>query len=141
MELTLNTIGKYTKGELLAIAYDESGNEIARDVQRSFGDTAEIRLIPENDTVKADGTDLAFVEISAFDAEVFVEVSGAGRLVGLDNGDSTDYEQYKGTSRRLFSGKLIAIIAAKEEAGDITVKVTSPSLPDSTVTLKAVHAD
>lgn len=151
MELTLNTIAKYTKGELLAIAYDESGNEIARDVQCSFGDTAEIRLIPENDTVKADGTDLAFVEISAFDAEgnhvanannrVFVEVSGAGRLVGLDNGDSTDYEQYKGTSRRLFSGKLIAIIAAKEEAGDITVKVTSPSLPDSTVTLKAVQAD
>ena len=61
--------------------------------------------------------------------------------MGLDNGDSTDYEQYKGTSRRLFSGKLIAIIAAKEEAGDITAKVTSPSLPDSTVTLKAVQAD
>ena len=37
---------------------------------------------------------------------------GAGRLVGLDNGDSTDYDPYKGVSRRLFSGKLMAIIAA-----------------------------
>ena len=41
---------------------------------------------------------------------VKVNVSGAGRLIGLDNGDSTDYDQYKGLSRRLFSGKLMAII-------------------------------
>lgn len=33
--------------------------------------------------------------------------SGAGRLIGLDNGDSTDYEQYKGISRRMFCGKLL----------------------------------
>ena len=26
---------------------------------------------------------------------VKVNVSGAGRLIGLDNGDSTDYDQYK----------------------------------------------
>ena len=41
---------------------------------------------------------------------VKVNVSGAGRLIGLDNGDSTDYDKYKGLSRRLFSGKLMAII-------------------------------
>ena len=29
------------------------------------------------------------------------QVSGAGRLVGLDNGDSTDYDSFKGISRRL----------------------------------------
>ena len=28
----------------------------------------------------------------------------------VENGDSTDYDQYKGLSRRLFSGKLMAII-------------------------------
>ena len=61
--------------------------------------------------------------------------------MGLDNGDSTDYEQYKGTSRRLFSGKLLAIVAAKTEAGEISVKVSSPALPDSVVTLEAVAAD
>ncbi len=150
-ELTLDTIIKYTPGELLAVAYDENGNEIARDVQRSFGDTAEIRLIPESTELKADGRDLIFLEIAAYDENgtfvanannrVTVSVTGAGRLIGLDNGDSTDYEQYKGTSRRLFSGKLIAIIAAKQEAGDINVTVTSPSLPDSTITLSAAAAD
>ncbi len=94
---------------------------------------------------------MIFVDISAFDKNgvfvanannrVFVSVEGAGRLVGLDNGDSTDYEQYKGTSRRLFSGKLLAMIAAKTEAGEIRVKVSSPSLPDSEITLNAVAAE
>ena len=51
-ELTLDTIIKYEKGELCAVAYDENGNEIARDVKRSFGDTAEIRLTPDKTTLK-----------------------------------------------------------------------------------------
>ena len=150
-KLTLDTKLEYRKGELLAVAYDENGKEIARDVQRSFGDTAEIRLIPEKTEISANGEDLAFVEISAFDKDgnfvanannrIFVNVSGAGRLVGLDNGDSTDYEQYKGTSRRLFSGKLIAIIAAKAESGDITVTVASPAVKGDSVTLKAKSAE
>lgn len=150
-KLTLDTKLEYRKGELLAVAYDENGKEIARDVQRSFGDTAEIRLIPEKTEISANGEDLAFVEISAFDKDgnfvanannrIFVNVSGAGRLVGLDNGDSTDYEQYKGTSRRLFSGKLIAIIAAKAKSGDITVTVASPAVKGDSVTLKAKSAE
>lgn len=146
-ELTLDTVLKYEKGELCAVAYDENGTEIARDIRRSFGDTAELRLTPDKTVMKADGTDLIFVDISAYDKDgefvanandrVFVSVSGAGRLVGLDNGDSTDFEQYKGTSRRLFSGKLLAVIAARTEAGDITVSVTSPSAPESRLSLFA----
>lgn len=150
-ELSLNTIIKYKRGELTAIAYDENGTEIARDSVRSFGDTARIGLSADKTELKSNGEDLIFVEISALDKDgifvanandrVFVKVSGAGRLVGLDNGDSTDYEQYKGTSRRLFSGKLLAIIAAKTEPGEINVKVTSPALPESVLTLNAVAAE
>ncbi len=147
-ELTLDTKLAYKKGELLAIAFDENGAEIARDVQRSFTDTAELRLTPDKTQLKADGRDLIFIDISAYDKDgtfvanannrAFVSVSGAGRLVGLDNGDSTDYEQYKGVSRRLFSGKLLAIVAAKNEGGEIKVRVTSPALPESLLTLSAV---
>ena len=146
-QLTLDAQLPYHKGELLAIAYDTDGTELCRDVQRSFGDTAVIRLTPDKHIMKADGCDMIFVDISAYDKDgtfvanandrVTVEVSGAGRLVGLDNGDSTDYDSYKGTSRRLFSGKLLAMIAAKDVGGDITVKVTSPRLPEAVLTLSA----
>lgn len=150
-ELSLDAVIKYKSGELTAVAYDENGREIARDHQRSFGDTARIGLLADKTELKANGEDLIFVEISALDKDgtfvanannrVFVDVRGAGRLVGLDNGDSTDYEQYKGTSRRLFSGKLLAIIAAKTEPGEICVKVSSPGLLESVLTLKAVAAE
>ena len=45
--------------------------------------------------------------------------------MGLDNGDSTDYDSYKGISRRLFSGKLMAIIGATLEPGKIKLRVSS----------------
>lgn len=150
-ELTLDVVLPYQKGELCAVAYDEAGKEIARDYKKSFGDTARICVTPDKESLLADGRDLIFVEIAAYDADgepvanannrVNVTVSGAGRLVGLDNGDSTDFEQYKGTSRRLFSGKLLAIIAAKTCAGDIEVKVSSKGLETGTLTLKALPAE
>ncbi|MCM3694183.1 glycoside hydrolase family 2 TIM barrel-domain containing protein [Neobacillus niacini] len=125
----------YQEGELRAFAFDETGKVIATDVKRSFGNAKEICLQADKNELSADGTDLIFVEISMEDENgnpvenatnrVNVEVTGAGRLLGLDNGDSTDYDQYKGKSRRLFSGKLMAIIGASLEPGKVQMEVSS----------------
>ena len=138
----------YVPGEITAVAYDENGAEIARETEHSFGDPARIVLKPESTTMNADGTDLIFVEIELEDTDghpvrnarnrVHVSVEGAGRLVGLDNGDSTDFDNYKATGRRLFSGKLLAVIAATTEPGDIVVRAASVGLPEETVTLHAI---
>lgn len=147
-QLTADYLIPYEKGELKAVGCDEGGREAVQDICRSFGDTAGLVLKPDKTELLADGRDLIFLEISAEDKDgnfvanannrVTVEVSGAGRLIGLDNGDSTDFEQYKCKCRRLFMGKLSAIIAAKTTAGDINVRVSSKSLPDSEIVLKAV---
>jgi beta-galactosidase len=138
----------YEEGELKAIAYDEAGHVIATDVRKSFGDAKKIRLLPDKDVVMADGTDLIFLEITMEDADgnsvenannrVRVEVTGAGRLLGLDNGDSTDYDPYKGVSRRLFSGKLMAIIGATLEPGKIRVEVSSKGFESQTAEFQSV---
>ena len=138
----------YEAGELKAIAYDETGREIAADVRRSFGDAERIRLLPDKESLFADGTDLIFLEISMEDVDghpvenannrVCVKVTGEGRLLGLDNGDSTDYDPYKGVSRRLFSGKLMAIIGATLEPGTIHVEVSSPGMESQTAELQAL---
>jgi len=140
----------YEEGELRAIAYDENGNIIATDVKRTFKDAKRICLKPDKEVLIADGRDLIFVEITVADENgievenannrVFVKVTGAGRLVGLDNGDSTDFDQYKGLSRRLFNGKLMAIIAATLEPGSIIVEVTSKGLEGSRLELQAIPA-
>lgn len=141
----------YRIGELKAVAYDEHDVVIATDVQRSFGDASRIRLNADKFELTANGMDLVFVEIQMEDDagvivenannRVHVSVEGAGRLLGLDNGDSTDYDPYKGTSRRLFSGKLMAVIGAGFESGDITVKVSSVGMPDQLLSLKALPAE
>lgn len=140
----------YQKGTLRAAAYDSDGVMTAQDETASFGDTARLCLAPDKERLRADGEDLIFLTISAQDADgvfvanaknrVYVAVSGAGRLVGLDSGDSTDYDEYKGTSKRLFSGKLLAILAGKRDGGEILVRVTSPGLPDAELTLLAEQA-
>lgn len=138
----------YEKGVLSACAYDEEGKEIAREEKRSFGNSKRIVIRPENTQIQADGRDLLFLEIGTLDGEgnpvenacdrVFVEVEGAGRLVGLDNGDSTDYDQYKGKSKRLFSGKLLAVIQARLEPGEIKVTVTGRNLEPASVICQSI---
>ncbi len=140
----------YEEGTLRAVAYDEDGNIIATDEQSSFGDPASIRLEANKRALSADGNDLIFLTISTEDKDrhfvanarnrMKVSVEGAAILVGLDNGDSTDYDQYKGTSRKLFSGKLLAILAATKEPGDIHVTVSSVGLEDAHLTLHALPA-
>ena len=138
----------YKKGVLTAIAYDEAGNEIARDTKHSFGDASSLRLSADRLEVPANGEELIFVTIDALDADgypvdnatnrVHVTVDGEGLLAGLDNGDSTDYEPYKGDCRRLFSGKLLAIIAPTLNAGTITITASSDGLKDAVLTLNTV---
>jgi len=102
----------YESGELKAVAYDNDGNAVAETVRRSFGDASALKT--KTDIIG----NLAFIEITAVDKagnpvenannRVLVTVKN-GELLGLDNGDSSDFDEYKTNNRRLFNGKLLAI--------------------------------
>jgi len=135
----------YEPGILTAVAYDEEGKEIARDRKCSFGDGIRLSIHTEKTVLTADGEEIAFLEITAEDKNgvtvenannrVKVEVTGAGILVGLDNGDSTDYEPYQALSRRMFSGHLLAMVASGLKPGEIHVTASSIGLESATLTL------
>lgn len=137
----------YEKGEITAVAYDEAGRELVRKTRRSFGEPVRIEARAERREISGDGIDAALVEITAYDAQgnpvenaknrIFAEVEGAGRLLGLDNGNSTDFDQHKGKSRRLFGGKLLAVIASRQEAGEIRVTFSSEGLTGCEIVLTA----
>ncbi|MGX7198543.1 glycoside hydrolase family 2 TIM barrel-domain containing protein [Enterococcus nangangensis] len=138
----------YAKGQLKAVAYDLDGKIVATDVVTSFGDVAQLQVLPNRQQLTANGTDIVFLEINGLDAEgtlvangnneIAITVSGAGELLGLDNGDSTDYRSYKGNQKRLFNGKLLAIVGTTIAAGDIVVTVASPHLPQKTIKIPVV---
>ena len=141
----------YEKGVLYAVAYDEEGNVTARETKASFGNSAEIVLRASGRAAVANGRDLFFVEIGTRDEKgnpvenavdrVTVQVEGAGHLVGLDNGDSTDEDSYKGNSRRLFNGKLLAIIETGTIPGAVRISVSGKGLKSAELVCEAVEID
>lgn len=141
----------YEKGVLYAVAYDEEGIVTARETKASFGNSAEIVLRASGRAAVANGRDLFFVEIGTRDENenvvenavdrVTVQVEGAGHLVGLDNGDSTDEDSYKGNSRRLFSGKLLAIIETGMIPGAVRIRVSGKGLKSAELVCEAVEID
>lgn len=134
----------FEPGVLRVVGHFADGSECS-EVLHTPSDPAAVVLTSDKETLLADGRDIAFVEISTVDVNgipvgnarnrIRVEVSGAGRLVGLDNGDSTDYDSYKGNNRRLFSGKLLAMIESTLEPGEITVRAYSEGLENDELRL------
>lgn len=140
----------YEPGTITAVAYDENGVERARDSHVSFGDSRGIVLSVDKDRLRADCEDMCFVTVSAVDGQgnpvenasdyVQAELSGPGRILGMDNGDSTDYDDYKTTVRKLFSGKLLIVVGSTAEAGELTLTVTGRGLAPAELTLTAEPA-
>lgn len=134
----------FEPGVLRVVGHFADGSECS-EVLHTPSDPAAVVLTSDKETLLADGRDIAFVEISTVDVNgipvgnarnlIRVEVFGAGRLVGLDNGDSTDYDSYKGDNRRLFSGKLLAMIESTLEPGEITVRAYSEGLENAELRL------
>ncbi len=127
----------FERGEIRAAAYDEAGNRILEEAKRTPGETERLRLEAEDAFILSDGWDMAFVTVTAEDADgnpvenardrMRITISGGGCLLGTDNGDSTDEDGYKSDCRRLFSGKLLLMIGSTGEEEDVRISVESAS--------------
>ena len=132
---------EYHKGEIKAVVYDADGNAVAEETKRSFGDPTKILLTPEKEKYG----NLFFIQIMTADKDgnlvenarnyITFKVTGDAELVGMDNGDSTDYDEYKPKdgkkhTKRLFANRLIAIVRAKNENSCFEVTAASKDLPN-----------
>ena len=141
---------EYHKGEIRALAYDADGKVLAEDVKKSFEDPSQIVLQAEQDyndsglprSARNDEA-IHFIQIMLADKNgtlvenahnyITVSVSGGAQLLGMDNGDSTDYDEYVCAdghthTRKLFSNRLIAIVKEKAGAdGDRSFVLTAAS--------------
>ncbi|MCL2755226.1 MAG: DUF4982 domain-containing protein [Oscillospiraceae bacterium] len=116
----------YECGELTARVYNRDDAIAAVDRIASFWDASTLiaKATPApcdgGGLLRANGRDLVYIDITAHDEAgefvananncVSIQVSGAARLAGADNGDEFDYESYFAASRRLFGGRLTAIL-------------------------------
>ncbi len=134
----------FATGTLQAKA-TKGGTVVATDTVKTAGAAGKLALGADRASITADGRDLAYVEVDLVDAQgvvvptanntISVAVSGPGTLVGLDAGDSTNHDSYKGTSHAAFNGKLMAIIQSTGTAGTVTVTATSGSLTSGSASI------
>jgi beta-galactosidase len=115
--------------------------------RETTGSAAKLAINANLQELMADGEDVAMCAVEVQDAqgrvvpvtdnEVTFRVSGQGKLIGVGNGDPTNQEPDKGTSRKAFSGLCMALVQSTKTAGSITVEATSPGLASATITVDA----
>jgi beta-galactosidase len=124
-----------------------NGTVVATQEIKTAGAAAQVKLTADRREIAADGRDLVFITADIQDANgVFVPtassavtfvVSGAGKLVGVDNGDAIDTTSYTSPKRNAFNGKVLAIVQSTGQPGPISVTATSPGLSDGSATTTA----
>jgi beta-galactosidase len=139
----------FAPGRLVAVARRD-GREVARDEVDTAGAPAAVRLTPDKRSITADGRSLSYLTVDVVDADgvivpeadnaISFRVTGAGRLVGLDNGREEDAENYKASTRQAFNGKALAIVESGDQPGPITVTATAPGLAAARATILASRA-
>lgn len=146
-EFTATFTVPYERGQITAKAYDETGNTVAEETRHSFSDATAITALPDKEVLAADGKDICFIEISAEDINGYpvenamnyirATVSGPAFIAGMDNGDSSDFDEYKTNVRKLFNGRLLLMVRAENTPGEITVRLTGQGLKDKVLRLCA----
>jgi len=123
----------------------KGGSVVTSDTVKTAGAAARVRLTSDRSPIRADGKDLVFITADVVDASgnivpnaensITFSVSGPGALVGVDNGNPIDTSSYKGTSRKAFSGKALAIVSSTATAGNITITASATGLASDPVTV------
>ena len=150
----------YWPGQLSARAYDEDGrlitDTVGRNVVTTSAQPAKIVLSAEQNSMCANGKDLAFITAEIQDAkgnpvygaeeELSFTLEGEGKIIGVDNGDPTDLSSYKGSDdthahRRTFSGKALIIVQSTTASGTLTLHARGKDIADGVIQLSAACAN
>src|ERR1019366_5482812 len=113
----------------------KDGKVVLTEKRETTGPVASYRLTADRTEINADGEDVSMVRMEALDSQgrlvptagnmVTFNVAGAGKLIGVGNGDPNCQESDKGPRRSLFNGLAQAIVQGTKSAGEIQVEVVT----------------
>jgi beta-galactosidase len=137
----------YEPGELKVVAY-KNGEKWVENIVKTSGQSAKLEATADRTIISANGKDLAFVRVKVTDQEGFTvpvadnlisfSIEGPGKIIATDNGDPADMTEFKSTERHAFNGLALAIIQSERcKKGDITVKVQSAGLEETTIQISS----
>jgi len=134
----------YKPGELKVVARDD-GKIVSSAAYKTAGKPAIVSITADRTWLQAGSTDVAHLTLEVTDAagtpvpdaanRLMFDIAGPGKLIGLENGDILDLDPHKINNRKLFSGKLLALVQAADESGDVVVTVSGEGLEPASTTL------
>jgi len=136
---------KYAPGTLEARAF-KGGRQALTFQRETTGPAAKIVLKPDRRQIDAGGEDISMVAVEIQDRqgrvspvannEIAFHVSGAGKLIGVCNGNPSSHEPDKADKRAAFNGLCMAIVQAGRQPGEIRVEASSPDLEGASVAIE-----
>ncbi|HXT11605.1 MAG TPA: glycoside hydrolase family 2 TIM barrel-domain containing protein [Candidatus Angelobacter sp.] len=139
----------FKPGELKAVGSGDGAIVETRLV--TAGPPAKLELLPDKTQLLATGQDVSQIELRLVDKDgvlvptgnalCSVQVSGAGKLLALDNGNQRDMTPLSQPSRKLNRGHAFLIVESLHEPGPITVTVSAEGLPAEHLNLRATLPD
>ena len=127
----------YEPGELKAVAYKE-GQLLGQKIIRTSSEPYNIKLSADRKVISADGRDLSYILIEAFDNEgnpcplaenkIEIALNGPGRIAGVGNGNPQSFASFQLNNVKLFNGKAILIMGSNFEKGNVEIIAKSKGL-------------
>ncbi len=138
----------YEPGEVKVVAFDAAGNAVAERSVRTAGEPDHIELKVDRSRLKADGKDLAYIEVSVVDKDgnlcpsdgrlaSFSTEGAGGAYRASANGDPTCLDLFHLPQMHFFNGKLTALVQAAEAPGTVTFTASAPDIRSASVTITA----
>lgn len=133
----------YQPGKLEAFGY-ANGKEVSHFVVETTGEPAKLQLVADRSSIQGDGLDAVPVAVQVLDAKgrlvrtaglpIKFELTGAGTIIGMGNGDPNCHEAEKGTSHSVYHGLAQVILQSKpKSSGQLTLTASAAGLKQATV--------
>jgi beta-galactosidase len=137
---------KFAPGTLKAVSRKNGKVVLTREIHTA-GAPAKIELTADRKMIKADGKDLSFITVKILDKDgnvvpdadntVNFKINGEGFIAGVDNGDPVTHDPFKADYRKTFHGLALAIIQAKEKAGNIMLTAAGEGLQSASLVINS----
>jgi len=127
----------YEEGTIAAIGKN-AGKAVCKHKLTTAGEPAKIVMSPDRTTLSANGQDVVNIEVFVTDKNgvrvpraasmIHFDVTGAGKIYGIDNGEMSDLSKPAAPDRKCLDGRLLLIVQAGRESGTLIVEAEASGL-------------
>jgi len=134
----------YKPGKVEVRGY-KAGKMVTKEITETTGSPRKLTMKSDVNELRADGTDVAIINIAIRDAKgrvvptacdkVVFTIDGPGTIIGCGNGDPSCHDSEKANWHKAFNGYCQLLVQTQKTSGNISVKANAENLKGAEVIL------